>query len=168
MADLNPSQPQASRPHMPGYGIPEASEGQGLLPWHWAVERLEPTRHYWLSTTRPDGRPHVMPVWGVWVDDRFYFSTGGESRKARNLAGNAQCVVSVEFADGAVIVEGTAAETQAETLPQAVFAAYQTKYEWKLDPAMGPIFAVQPRVVFGFSSVPGQFTGSATRWRFDS
>jgi hypothetical protein len=108
-----------------------------------------------------------MPVWGVWVDDRFYFSTGGESRKARNLAGNAHCVVSVEFADGAVIVEGTAAEAQAETLSQAVFVAYQTKYEWELDPAMGPIFIAQPRVVFGFSSVPGQFTSSATRWTFE-
>ena len=168
MADANANQPQASRPQMPGYGIAEATEGQGLLPWQWAVERLQPVRHYWLSTTRPDGRPHAMPVWGVWVDDRFYFSTGGASRKARNLAGNAQCVVSVEFADGAVIVEGTAAEAQPDTLPQTIFAAYQTKYEWELDPALGPIFAVQPRVVFGFSSAAGQFTESATRWRFDS
>lgn len=164
MAVTNSSQPLASRPHMPGYGIPEAAEG--LLPWQWAVERLQPARHYWLSTTRHDGRPHAMPVWGVWIDDCFYFSTGAESRKARNLTGNAHCVVSVEAADGAVIVEGTAAEVQPETLPQTVFAAYQAKYEWELDPALGPIFAVPPRVVFGFSSVPGEFTGSATRWTF--
>ena len=166
MADANPSQPQASRPHMPGYGLPDATEGQGLLPWRWAVERLEPARHYWLSTTRPDGRPHAMPVWGVWLDDCFYFSTGGESRKARNLAANAHCVVSVEAADGAVIVEGTAAEVQPETLSQTVFAAYQAKYDWELDPALGPIFIVQPSVVLGFSSIPGEFIGSATRWTF--
>jgi pyridoxine/pyridoxamine 5'-phosphate oxidase len=51
-----------------------------------------------------------MPVWGVWADDRFYFSTGRQSRKARNLAANAACVVCAERADEAVIVEGVAEE----------------------------------------------------------
>jgi hypothetical protein len=164
MAEVSATQPLATRPHMPGYGIPEAAEG--LLSWQWAVERLRLARHYWLSTTRPDGRPHTMPVWGVWVEDCFHFSTGAASRKARNLTSNAHCVVSVEAADGAIIVEGTAAEVKPETLARAVFAAYQAKYEGELDPALGPIFAVPPRVVFGFSSVPGEFAGSATRWTF--
>lgn len=83
-----PKQPRASRPHMPGYGILAADQGSGLLPWSWASERLAEAHNYFVATTRPDGRPHVMPVWGLWLDDTFYFSTGRESRKARNLEGN--------------------------------------------------------------------------------
>ena len=54
------------RPHIPGYGIPTHTEG--LLPWSFALERLEKARNYWVATTRPDGRPHTVPVWGVLVD----------------------------------------------------------------------------------------------------
>ena len=59
-------EPSTSRPHMPGYGIAGPREGSGLLPWSWAVQRLTASHDYWLATVCPDGRPHVMPVWGVW------------------------------------------------------------------------------------------------------
>jgi hypothetical protein len=59
------SAPKASRPHMPGYGIVPADSGDGLLEWAWAVERLNRSRNYWIATARPDGRPHVAPVWGT-------------------------------------------------------------------------------------------------------
>lgn len=58
-------EPVASRPTMPGYGVVAEGEGSGLLDWGWAVERLGGSHHYWLSSVRPDGRPHAMPVWGV-------------------------------------------------------------------------------------------------------
>ena len=70
---------------MPGYGVQPADEGTGLLPWSWAVERLTASHDYWLATTWPDGRPHVMPVWGVWWQDALWFSCGLRSRKARNI-----------------------------------------------------------------------------------
>ena len=98
------TEPKASRPFMPGYGISEGEEG--LLPWSWAVDRLENSHNYWIATTRADGRPHVMPVWGVWLDGRYIFSTARTSRKASNLADNASCVVCTEGATEAVIVEG--------------------------------------------------------------
>ena len=79
-----PKEPRADRPFMPGYGISEASEG--ILPWSWAEERLSNSRNNYLATTRPDGRPHVMVVWGVWFGGRYYFSTGQGSQKARNLS----------------------------------------------------------------------------------
>ena len=66
------SEPEASRPHMPGYGILDAEAGAGLLPWSWAAERISKSHNYWLATTRLDGRPHVMPVWGIWLDDIFF------------------------------------------------------------------------------------------------
>ena len=52
--------PRASRPHSPGYGI--AADEEGLLPWSWAAERLTVARNFFIATTRPDGRPHLMIV----------------------------------------------------------------------------------------------------------
>src|SRR5208282_618622 len=108
----NPAQaPRASRPHAPGYGLPEGTKG--LLPWRWAEQRLKKSHNYWITTVRPDGSPHdssphTMVVWGLWQDGCFLFSTVSKSRKARNLAQNAHCVVCTEHAYEAVIVEGTA------------------------------------------------------------
>ncbi len=88
--------PKATRPHMPGYGLPTGSKG--LLPWKWAEERLSRSHNYWLTTSRPDARPHSMIVWGIWVEGRFYFSTGAASRKAKNLGLNPHCIVCTEKA----------------------------------------------------------------------
>src|ERR1700754_5101834 len=96
--------PKASRPHMPGYGMPTGTKG--LLPWTWAEERLRRSHNYYLMTVRADGAPHAMPVWGIWADERFYFSTGATSVKARNLAANASCVVCTDKPAEAVVVEG--------------------------------------------------------------
>ncbi|MCI0535994.1 MAG: pyridoxamine 5'-phosphate oxidase family protein, partial [Verrucomicrobiales bacterium] len=79
------SEPEAGRPYMPGYGLPGATKGKGLLAWKWAEERLTSSHNYWIATTGPRG-PHVMVVWGIWAGAAFYFSTGRESRKAKNLA----------------------------------------------------------------------------------
>src|SRR5262249_17191311 len=65
------NEPIASRPHMPGYGTLPAGEGGGLLPWSWAEERLARSHDYWLATVTPDGAPHLMPVWAVWLDGRL-------------------------------------------------------------------------------------------------
>jgi general stress protein 26 len=150
---------------MPGYGLPRGT--RGLMPWSWAENRLRKSHNYWLVTTRPDGAPHAMPVWGIWVDSVYYFSTGRKSRKAKNLAGNPRCVVCNEAADQAVIVEGIAEEVIDPRVIERLFAPYHAKYKpWKLDPKLGPIFAVRPRVAFGLEEAKS--LGSATRWRFAS
>jgi hypothetical protein len=164
------STPVASRPYMPGYGILKANEGPGLLPWDWAVERLTKSRNYWVATTCPDGRPHCVPVWGIWLDDAFYFSSGAKSRKARNLASNPNCVVCPEDGVQAVSLEGIADKiTDAPTIRRFV-EVYNLKYNWDLKPEtvldMGPIFAVRPRKVIAVDATPGKFQGSATRWTF--
>jgi hypothetical protein len=151
---------------MPGYGILEADDGQGLLPWSWAEERLVRAHNYWVSTARPDGRPHAAAVWGVWLDDAFWFSTGVQSRKARNLAANRHCVVHPERADEAVIVEGLAAEVGELDALQRFKAAYDPKYRWEIDVDSGGIYVVRPRVVFGFIEHADAFAASATRWTF--
>jgi PPOX class probable F420-dependent enzyme len=166
--------PKADRPTMPDYGVLDAQSGQGLLPWSWAAERLASARNYWIATMRPDGHPHMTPVWGVWLDETFYFSTGRRSRKARNLAANPSCVVCPERADEPVILEGTAERVTDPELLSRVAAAISAKYQWNMVPTQdgvrdeygnqGPVFAVHPRTAFGFSE---DLTGSATRWSFD-
>ncbi|HEV8525646.1 MAG TPA: pyridoxamine 5'-phosphate oxidase family protein [Terriglobales bacterium] len=160
-------QPRASRPHMPGYGLLGTKSGRGLLPWSWAVERLTKTHNYWIATTRPDGAPHAMPVWGVWHEGAFYFSTGRQSRKARNLAANPRCVVCTERASEAVIVEGVAQELKDGAILRSVGPVYRKKYKWDFE-AESPVFAVRPRVVFGLIEDPDEFASAATRWSFEA
>jgi nitroimidazol reductase NimA-like FMN-containing flavoprotein (pyridoxamine 5'-phosphate oxidase superfamily) len=68
--------------------------------------RLEEATHYWLATVRPDGRPHTVPLDGVWVDDCWYFGGSPEAVKHRNLSANPRAVVTLEDAVKPVIVEG--------------------------------------------------------------
>jgi PPOX class probable F420-dependent enzyme len=145
---------------MPGYGI--ADSAKGLLPWSWAEERLSGAERYWVATVAPDGAPHVMPVWAVWVDDCVWFSTGGRSRKARNLRAEARCAVHIDGEDPA-IVHGTA-ELVLEP-PARVLEAYAAKYGGPPpDPAENPLVCVRPRWAFGL--VEAEFTTSPTRWDF--
>jgi nitroimidazol reductase NimA-like FMN-containing flavoprotein (pyridoxamine 5'-phosphate oxidase superfamily) len=148
----------------PEYALLAPDEGKGLLPWSWATERLANSRGHWLATTRPDGRPHVMIVWGIWIDDHYYFCTSPRSIKARNLAVNPNCVVCTERADEAVIVEGVA---EAVTDPKWVSRfenAYREKYQEDVDTSKFPVYVVRPAVAFGFISTAEEWAGTATRW----
>ena len=120
-------------------------------------------RTFWIVTVRPENRPHVMPVWGVWVEDVFYFSTGRKSRKSQNLAANSACTVTNDHGEKAVIVEGSAEEVKDEALLKRMAAAYKKKY--KMDPRSmkEPIFGLRPKTVFGF--IEKSFPQSATRWK---
>lgn len=166
-ASADNSGPRASRPYMPGYQIAAAEGGKGLLPWSWAAERLSNAHNYWLSTTRPDGGPHAMAVWGVWLDESFIFSTAQSSTKARNLAADPRCVVCPERGDEAVVLEGVAEEVTDPALLRRFADAYNTKYDWDMDAAAGGIYAVRPSVAFGFIELPGDFPTTATRWTFN-
>jgi hypothetical protein len=154
---------------MPGYGLPRSAKG--LLPWKWAEQRLRKSHNYWITTVKPDGAPHTMVVWGLWMEGVFLFSTGSKSRKARNLAANARCVVCTEDTHEAVIVEGVA-ETADVPTRREFLKKYDPKYHFDMSGMEAdilsmkePVFAVRPRVVFGLYEK--KFVGSATRWRFD-
>jgi nitroimidazol reductase NimA-like FMN-containing flavoprotein (pyridoxamine 5'-phosphate oxidase superfamily) len=158
------SQPKADRPFAPGYGIVGAEEGKGLLPWAWVARKMNNCRTFWLATIHAGReRPHVMPVWGVWLDGAFFFSTGRKSRKGQNLAANPACTVANDDGAEAVVVEGLAAQVEDPAALERIAIAYKKKY--KMDPrSMGePIFRVQPSRVFGF--VERTFPQSATRWK---
>jgi nitroimidazol reductase NimA-like FMN-containing flavoprotein (pyridoxamine 5'-phosphate oxidase superfamily) len=155
--------PNADRPFAPGYGIVGPEDGKGLLPWAWVARKMNRCRTFWLATVRDNARPHVMPLWGVWLEDGFFFSTGRKSRKGQNLASNAACTITNDDGEEAVIVEGLASQAENQALLTRVAAAYKKKY--KIDPrSMGePIFKVTPSRVFGF--VEKSFPQSATRWK---
>jgi nitroimidazol reductase NimA-like FMN-containing flavoprotein (pyridoxamine 5'-phosphate oxidase superfamily) len=161
-------QPKADRPFAPGYGIVGAKDGKGLLPWAWVAGKMNRCRTFWLATIHvglgtSQRRPHVMPVWGVWVDDAFFFSTGRKSQKGQNLAANPACTVANDDGQEAVIVEGLATEVEDAAELERVAVAYKKKY--KMDPRSmkEPIFCVDPSRVFGF--VEKTFPQSATRWK---
>ncbi len=103
-----------SRPETPGYFRP-ADEGIGLLDWDETAARFAAAKNYWISTASTSGRPHAMPVWGVWLGDRFVFSTSPASRKARNLRANPQVAVHLEDGNVVIVVEGRAAELRDRT-----------------------------------------------------
>jgi hypothetical protein len=160
--------PEASRPHAPGYGFPEGDKG--LLPWSWAEQRLKKSHNYWITTVKPDGSPHTMVVWGLWQDGRYLFSTGSQSRKARNLARNKNCVVCTEQAHEAVIVEGMA-EIADLAARRRFLPLYERKYKFDMSgmkqdilSMKEPVFAVRPRVVFGLWEK--HFQTKSTRWKF--
>jgi len=161
------TEPNVDRPHIPGYGIPSSIEG--VLPWSWAVERLERAEMYWLATASRSGAPHLIPIWGAWVDARWYVE-GGPTRWQRNLRENPQMAIHVEGAGSGVsgaevvIVEGTAVELRAPASPLAErllagYAKYKPGYEASTDNwADGGLWELQPKKAFAWTTFPDDMT----------
>lgn len=156
--------PKVSRPNMPGYSLLPEDRGSGVRPWSYAVERLSRARNFWVSTTRPDGRPHCVPIWALWWQDDLLFSTGESSRKAKNLLALPYAVIGCEPADDAIVVEGPVERVRDAALLQDFARQYATKYAYDMQGFDEPVYALRPKLAFAFSST--DFTGSATRWTF--
>ena len=156
------------RPTMRNYGI--ATTDEGLMAWDWVDAQMSRSRNYWIGSTRPDGRPHAAPVWGVWLDGVLYFSSDRGSRKARNLAANPEVVVHLESGDDVVIFEGVVEEITDSALLARIFTAYAAKYP-PYDPGAegapaGLWYALRPRAAFAW--LEKDFPNTATRWDFSS
>ena len=154
---------------MPGYGTLPATEGSGLLPWSWAEQRLIRSHDFWLATVTPQGAPHLMPVWAVWLSGRLWFSSANGSRKARNLSTDARCAVSTDNPLEPVVVQGRAERISGADELRAMLAAENDKYHTSygpemVDPALNSVFALRPEWVFALDS--SVFAGSPTRYTF--
>ena len=113
--------------------------------------------------------PHLAAVWGSGSATPSTLSTGGGSRKARNLADDPRCAVTPEHADESVVVQGVASRVTDPAELSALLAAYRDKYGSGFpDPLQNPVVTVHPRVVFGVIEREEQFTTTATRWVFPS
>jgi hypothetical protein len=143
-----------------GYGIARGDDGR--LPWSYVEEQCIASRNYWVCTTRPDGRPHAMPVWGLWLDDRIVFSTDPQSLKARNFASRPEVVVHLESGDEVVVVEGRVEAMEPGLLP-AFLDAYEVKYDYRpsADQTDG-VYQVRPQRVLAWREQ--DFPTSATRF----
>ena len=155
---------------MPGYGTePAGPDGMRLLPWSWPEQRLASSHDYWVATRWPDGRPHVMPVWGVWLEGALWFSSSLGSRKARNLAADPRCAATTDNAQEPVVIEGAVERVTDGEEIAAMVASVNAKYAVSYgvdfyDPAVNATFRLAPSWAFGL--VEADFTGSPTRWRF--
>ena len=159
----------AERPRTPDveYGVP--AEGGTMIGWSESVERLRTAEAYWLATTGPDGAPHVVPVWGVLVDDDLFLETGApNTKKVRNLAANPAVAVHLDGVNQALIVLGTAVAWRPDAdLGNALASAFHAKYAGYSPAATdwedGGLHRIEPRVMLAWGGMP-----TATRWRFQA
>jgi uncharacterized pyridoxamine 5'-phosphate oxidase family protein len=158
-----------------------SSDGAVAAEWATALADLQDAEVYWLSTVRPDGRPHVTPLLGIWLDDALYFCTGPAERKAKNLAQNPNCVLTTGcngLDDGLdLVVEGAAAKVSEGAELRNVADTFESKYGRHFTVPDGTwfglgdairggdalVYRVAPSTAFGFGK-GRQF--SQTRWRF--
>ncbi|HEY1778677.1 MAG TPA: pyridoxamine 5'-phosphate oxidase family protein [Solirubrobacteraceae bacterium] len=157
-----------------------SSAGAAATDWAAGRRQIDDAEVFWLSTVRPDGRPHVTPVLAVWHGEAIYFCTGPEERKARNLTQNEQCILTTGHngLDGLdVVVEGRAVQVDDAAERGLVAGAYESKYGTRFTAPEGTwfglsdairagdvlLYRVKPTTAFGFGKGE-QF--SQTRWRF--
>jgi pimeloyl-ACP methyl ester carboxylesterase len=146
--------------------------------WSEAARRLAAADGYWLASTRPDGRPHLVPVLAVWVDGALHFAAGRQTRKGRNLRRDPRCVLSTRQPELDLVVEGVATRVVDEGVLRRVAEEYAAKYAWPAEarggalegegaPSAGPppyeIHRLDPLIAFGF---PTDETFAPTRWEF--
>jgi general stress protein 26 len=161
------SAPETDRPRFhESYGIWAADEGAGLLDWAWASERLERAHNYWVATASETGRPHAAPIWGLWLEGAFYFSTARGSRKGKNLAANPFAVVHLESGDEVVTLEGPVEEVSERKQLGALAFAYGEKYtlEIKFEDPNSVVYALAPERAFAWRE--SDYPESATRFTF--
>ncbi|MET7893494.1 pyridoxamine 5'-phosphate oxidase family protein [Streptomyces mirabilis] len=173
-----PTRAQTQEPHT-DLDARYSSPGATAPPWAEAVSRLAKAEIFWLSTVRPDGRPHVTPLMSVWLNGALHFATGARERKGLNLAANPHVVLTTgtnAYGEGPdLVVEGDAVRITDEKRLAELAAAWEAKYgpEWRFevrsgafdsataaaappsteeagDAGLALVFEVAPHTVFGF------------------
>jgi hypothetical protein len=152
------------RPRIPAeYGVP--SRKADLLPWSFVEERMSRSKHYWLATTGPDGRPHVRPIDGVWLDEKLYFGGSAQSNWRRNLVRDPRASINLEDGQQAVILQGHVSEVcPNRDLAVRLAGASNGKYGYGQKPGDyegAVVLEFAPEIVLAWRA---QFKG-ATRWR---
>lgn len=107
---------------------------RGFIPWSKIDHWLLAFRTIWISTTRPDGRPHAVPVWYVWDGRNLYFISDRKLQKSKNLAQQPWIVVHAGDGDDVIILEGISTIVKNTDELNRVDDAYRAKY---VDPGSG-------------------------------
>jgi PPOX class probable F420-dependent enzyme len=149
-----------------GYGI--SPDVDGLLNWPDVAARLAGARNYWIGTTRPDGRPHSVPVWGVWAEAALHFGTDPASVKNRNLRADPRLIVHLESGDDAVVLEGRAELVTEPSMLDRLGEAYIEKYGIDVVGTGSGADYWRPIPGKGLAWGEATFPTTATRFRFPS
>jgi hypothetical protein len=161
------SEPHFSRPRLPeGY----LADPKGFVAWSHVENRLAGAGNYWLCTVRPNGHPHAIPRWGVWVNGKLYFDGSPQTLHARNIARNPHVSVHLESGDDVVALDGLARAHQKPSpeLGKQLADAYSAKYaargyspkpdQWD----NGGLYEVTPTTVLAWTN----FTEDPTKFTF--
>src|SRR6266496_4550291 len=85
--------------------------GDAELEWSRARDALacvpSPDVTYFLGTCRPDTTPHAAGIGAQWLDGDLYFTSSPAARKARDLAVNPLCTISVRLPGIDLVLDGT-------------------------------------------------------------
>jgi F420H(2)-dependent biliverdin reductase len=102
-----------------------------MQPTQDVLKKLEQQQNIWIASVRSDGRPHLAPVWFVYLEGRFYIGTDPKSIKVRNLQRDPRAVLALEEGLHPVICEVTGRRL-APPWKDLILNAFQLKYEWDL------------------------------------
>jgi hypothetical protein len=158
--------------------------GNPVLPWSRPRDLLaagtpQPGTSFFLGTTRPDGRPHAAGIGALWLNGDLYFTSGPGTRKARNLAANPACTISVRLEGLDLVLDGTAARVTDRPALEQVASLYreggwpaQVEGDAFTAPFSAPSAGPPPWHLYRFTfhtafGVATAEPNGATRWRFD-
>ncbi|HLO13627.1 MAG TPA: pyridoxamine 5'-phosphate oxidase family protein [Anaerolineales bacterium] len=120
--------PKVTRPKFPkGY----VDKPVSFVDWNWVAARLTESENYWLCSVYPNGKPHVVPRWGVFLDGKVYYDGSPETRHGRNIKLNPYISVHLENGTQPIILYGTSvpSEKPSPELGTRLSEAYKKKYE---------------------------------------
>ena len=112
----------------------------------WAAERnergnrsrvealLDEAPVVWVSTVRPDGRPHLVPTWFWWDGTAVLFASKPDACKVSNLRANATCMLAVgdPMADFDVALVEARAELVQMPTAELLAAGLLGKYDGRM------------------------------------
>ncbi len=164
--------PRRDRPGLPEGYITDSPKG--MLTWTVVQRMLREARYLWISTTKPDGSPHLVEQWCAWVDDTLFFEGSDRTLWARNLARDPRIAFGVQVGDRTAY--GQAVADVARGVEPGVASRIARQYAAKYGPDFdyrpsvqqyldGPVFRARPTKIIAFDV--RRFNTSATRFTFD-
>ena len=130
--------------------MPETKEN--LVSWDFVSEQMLQSRHYWISTVFPDSRPHSVPVWGIWFENRLHFEGNMQTAWGKNILNNPQVAVHLPSAVKVVTIEGTAHIIQDDEIDDEMWNVLDNTFQNKYQVDKGsPYIYVQPKRVLAWN-----------------
>lgn len=148
---------------VPGYQMPEDTER--LLAWNFVAQQMSAAEFYWISAVNRNSGPHVVPLWGIWHQNRVHFDGSPQTGWAKSLLRNPKIAVHLPDANKVVIVYGCARIIEDDELSEEAWKVLDSAYQAKYDVQEGsPYWFVEPSKVLAWN---GGNLHTMTRWIFD-